>query len=57
MGALAVSRTGVHDEDTADGDGLISEYFNDLHAYSLDAGKWHELGVTAPIASSESNRL
>ena len=36
---------GVHDEDTPEGDGLISEFFNDLHAYSLDAGKWHLLTV------------
>ena len=30
---------GVHDEDTADGEGLISSFYNDLHSYSLDANK------------------
>ena len=39
---------GVHDEDTPDGDGLISTFYDDLHAYSLDAGKWHELTISAP---------
>ncbi len=39
---------GVHDEDTADGDGLDSTFYNDLHAYSLDSGRWHELSVAAP---------
>lgn len=38
---------GVHDEDTPDGEGLISTFYDDLHAYNLDAGKWHELTVTA----------
>ena len=37
---------GVHDEDTADGDGLVSQFYNDLHAYSLEAGRWHELTVS-----------
>lgn len=39
---------GVHDEDTTDGEGLISTFYNDLHAYNLDSGRWHELSVSAP---------
>ena len=39
---------GVHDEDTADGEGLISSFYNDLHSYSLDANKWHGLELVAP---------
>ena len=38
---------GVHDEDTPDRDDLISEFYNDLHAYNLEMGKWHELSVSA----------
>ena len=41
---------GVHDEDTPDGEGLVSEFYNDLHAYELDQGKWHTLTVNAPSA-------
>ena len=44
---------GVHDEDTPDGDGLVSEFYNDLHAYSLEAGRWHPLALNAPRAKAE----
>jgi N-acetylneuraminic acid mutarotase len=37
---------GVHDEDTPDGEGLISQFYNDLHSYNLDAGKWHDMTVS-----------
>ena len=39
---------GVHDEDTPDGEGLVSEFFNDLHGYSLEQGRWHQLTVNTP---------
>ena len=39
---------GVHDEDTPDGEGLISEFYNDLHGYALDVGRWHALRLAAP---------
>ena len=44
---------GVHDEDTPDGDGLVSEFYNDLHAYSLEAGRWHPLALNAPRAKAD----
>ena len=47
---------GVHDEDTPDGDGLLSTFYNDLHAYSLDAGKWHELSVSKAKKASGAGK-
>ena len=38
---------GVHDEDTPDGEGLVSRFYNDLHTYSLDASKWYEQELVA----------
>ncbi|KAL1519733.1 hypothetical protein AB1Y20_023241 [Prymnesium parvum] len=45
---------GVHDEDTEDGEGLVSEFYNDLHGYALDVGKWHSLRVSGKKASKPS---
>jgi hypothetical protein len=36
---------GVHDEDTPDGDGLVSEFYDDIHTYALDTGKWRAITV------------
>eukprot|EP00962_Isochrysis_galbana_P032513 scaffold10691_cov95-Isochrysis_galbana.AAC.1 len=36
---------GVHDEDTPDGDGLVSQFYDDIHTYSLDTGRWHAVTV------------
>ena len=36
---------GVHDEDTPDGESMISTFYSDLHAYALETGKWFELGL------------
>jgi len=36
---------GVHDEDTADGDGLVSEFYADAHSYTIETGRWRALAV------------
>ena len=48
---------GVHDEDTPDGEGLLSEFYNDLHAYNLDAGKWNTLTVNAAKGGNKAKQL
>ena len=50
---------GVHDDDTPEGDGLISQFYSDLYSYSLDTGRWHQLTVERKVkkpanASSET---
>ena len=35
----------MHDEDTADGDGLISEFYADAHSYTIETGRWRALAV------------
>ena len=46
---------GVHDEDTADGEGLISSFYNDLHSYSLDANKVRTNPNPSPHAIPNTN--
>ena len=35
----------MHDEDTADGDGLVSEFYADAHSYTIETGRWRALAV------------
>ena len=36
---------GVHDEDTPEGDGLLSTFYDDLHC-TTSTRAWHELSLT-----------